>query len=117
MRDSDGERYPLLQVSDVADFLHSCLSLALALPVSKGDEHKLWGRDELLFAYQDTTVLIAFVYAHKRSESSVLLPQAIKQIRAKKYGKTFKRRPFLWRLAMVFCAESREITDVQVVSE
>ena len=117
LRDSDSERYPLLQASDIADFLHSCLALTLDLPVSKGDEHKLWGRDELLFAYQDTTVLIAFVYAHKRSESSVLLPQAIKQIRAKKYGKTFKRRPFLWRLAMVFCAESREITDVQVVSE
>ena len=119
LRDSDGERYPLLQASDVADFLHSCLALVLALPVTDDDdddEHELLGRDKLLFAYQDTTVLIAFAYAQERSESSALLSQAVKQIRAKKYGKIFKRRLGLWRLAMVFCAESREITDVQVVS-
>ena len=38
-------------------------------------------------------------------------------IKDRDYGDTIAQQPYLWRLAMVFCAESRKITDVQVVSE
>lgn len=117
LRDSDGERYPLLQASDVADFLHSCLALVLALPVTDDDdEHELWGRDKLLLTYQGTTVLIAFAYAQERSESSALLPQAVKLAQDSLLFDAADQGALVWRLAMVFCAESREITDVQVIS-
>ena len=89
----------------------------LALPVTDDDdEHELWGRDKLLLTYQGTTVLIAFAYAQERSESSALLPQAVKLAQDSLLFDAADQGALVWRLAMVFCAESREITDVQVIS-
>ena len=61
-------------------------------------------------------ILFATNNAHKLSETSALLQQAVEQVKDRNYGDTIAQQPYLWRLAMVFCAAERKITDVQVVS-
>ncbi|MBU3844371.1 MAG: ATP-binding protein [Candidatus Anaerobiospirillum pullicola] len=111
----DYEHYPLTQESSVTACLYIAISLALHVRVTV-NHHESHGRADLLFDWQHTTVVIEFKYAHKHSETSDLLKQAVEQILDRNYGDTFAQQPHLWRLAMVFCAESHEITDVQVVT-
>ena len=111
----DYEHYPLTQESAVTASLYLAISLALLVRVTV-NKHESLGRPDVLFDWQDTTVVIELKYAQTRGTTQSLLRQAVKQIRDRKYGETFDRRPYLWRLAMVFCAEDREITKVQVVS-
>ena len=110
----DYEHYPLTQESSVTACLYIAISLALHVRVVV-NHHESHGRADLLFDWQHTTMVIEFKYAHKRSETSELLQQAVEQVLDRNYGDTFAQQPHLWRLAMVFCAEAREITDVQVV--
>ena len=111
----DYEHYPLTQESSVAACLYIAISLALFVRVVVNN-HESQGRADLLFDWQNTTVVIELKYAHKLSETSGLLQQAVAQVLDRNYGDTLVQRPLLWRIAMVFCAEAREITDVQVVS-
>ena len=112
---ADHDHFPLTQESAIAYSLKLGISLPLHVKVDL-NKHESLGRPGVLFDWQDTTVVIELKYAQTRGTTTSLLKQAVKQIRDKKYGETFDRKPFLWRLAMVFCAEDREITKVQVVS-
>ncbi len=112
----DYEHYPLTQESSVTACLYIAISLALLVRVVV-NHHESQGRADMLFDWQHTTVVIEFKYAHKLSETSALLQQAVEQVKDRDYGDTIAQQPYLWRLAMVFCAESRKITNVQVVSE
>ena len=111
---ADYDHYPLTQESAIAFGLKLGISLSLKVRVVL-NLHESLGRPDVLFDWQDTTVVIELKYAHTQGKVKDLLKQAVKQIRNKKYGETYESRPILWRLAMVFCAESRKITAVQVV--
>ena len=113
---ADYDHYPLTQESAIAFGLKLGISLSLHVRVDL-NKHEALGRPDVLFDWQDTTVVIELKYAQTKGDTQKLLQQAVQQIRNNKYGETYERRPILWRLAMVFCAESRKITDVQVVSE
>ena len=112
---ADCMKYPLTQESAIVHSLNLGISLALHVRLVLNQPEAL-GRPDVLFDWQDTTVVIELKYAQTRGTTQKLLQQAAQQIVDNKYGETFARRPILWRLAMVFCAETREITDVQVVS-
>lgn len=111
----DYEHYPLTQESGVTNTLYIGVSLALHIRVIV-NHHEAKGRADLLFVWQQTTVVIEFKYAHKLTDCDNLLQQAVAQVLDRNYGDTFAQRQHLWRLAMVFCAESREISAVQTVS-
>ncbi|MBU3845333.1 MAG: ATP-binding protein [Candidatus Anaerobiospirillum pullicola] len=112
---ADYDHYPLTQESAIAFGLKLGISLSLHVRVDL-NKHEALGRPDVLFDWQDTTVVIELKYAQTKGDTQKLLQQAVQQILDKKYGETYDRRQILWRLAMVFCAEAREITDVQVVS-
>ncbi len=112
----DYEHYPLTQESAVTSVLHIALALVLDVRVMV-NLHESQGRADLVFDWDQTTVVFELKYADKLNQTSSLLKQAVAQIQSRNYGDTLFKRPILWRLAMVFCAESRKLTEVQAVSE
>lgn len=78
--------------------------------------HESQGRADLVFDWEQTTVVFELKYADKLNQTSSLLKQAVAQIQSRNYGDTLFKRQILWRLAMVFCAESRKLAEVQAVS-
>lgn len=62
-------------------------------------------------------VVFELKYADTLSQTNSLLQQALTQIQTRNYGDTMFKGPKLWRVAMVFCAESRDLAAVQALSE
>ena len=112
----DYEHYPLTKESAVTSTLHIAIALVLDIRVMV-NLHESQGRADLVFDWQNTTVVFELKYADTLNQTNSMLQQALTQIQTRNYGDTMFKRPKLWRVAMVFCAESRDLTAVQALSE
>ena len=112
----DYEHYPLTKESAVTSTLHIAIALVLDIRVMV-NLHESQGRADLVFDWQNTTVVFELKYADTLSQTNSMLQQALTQIQTRNYGDTMFKRPKLWRVAMVFCAESRDLAAVQALSE
>ena len=112
----DYEHYPLTKESAVTSTLHIAIALVLDIRVMV-NLHESQGRADLVFDWQNTTVVFELKYADTLNQTNSMLQQALTQIQTRNYGDTMFKRPKLWRVAMVFCAESRDLAAVQALSE
>ena len=112
----DYEHYPLTKESAVTSTLHIAIALVLDIRVMV-NLHESQDRADLVFDWQNTTVVFELKYADTLSQTNSMLQQALTQIQTRNYGDTMFKRPKLWRVAMVFCAESRDLAAVQALSE
>ena len=112
----DYEHYPLTKESAVKSTLHIAIALVLDIRVMV-NLHESQGRADLVFDWQNTTVVFELKYADTLNQTNSMLQQALTQIQTRNYGDTMFKRPKLWRVAMVFCAESRDLAAVQALSE